>query len=280
MNKHTSVFLVLMLFAAAVLFANDADFPVAAGMTLTGLSGLVVVPDAQIGHGGGSLGLNLGYSLILAGGPVFDHLPRFLLTISKKFELAGLLHIGEDGLKNGVVSTKFQVLEKEGTMLALGGDIELPNSDMAQGENAKIYLSATFRSRVFNLPAASTMTFGWNLLYKGDFSSQLIYGMGLSIGLLPKARHNFLLWVTDYSNFSYSVHGALVDAADKGALNTGLRFNPTKDGDFNLIIDIMATDLLDTSRGVSFSIWGGFLLGKEADKSDANAEKLESLRYE
>ncbi len=277
MGKRASVFLVLMLFIVIVLFAKDADPPsVATGMTMNGLSGLIVVPDAQIGHGGSLLGLNFGYSLILAGGPTFDHLPKFSLTAAKKFELAGLLHVGENGLKNGVVSTKFQVLEKEGTFLALGGDIELPNSNMAQGGNAKIYLAVTFKSHIFNLPAASTVAFGWNLLHKGDFSSQLIYGMGLSIGLLPNARHNFLMWIADYSNFSYAIHGALVDAIDRGALNTGFRFNPTKDSGFNLIIDIMATDLLDTSRGVSFSISGGFALKKKANKSGADAEKMVS----
>ena len=82
--------------------------------------------------------------------------------------------------------------------------------------------------------------------------------MGFSLSLLPDTLRNFLYWVTDFSNFSYAMHGARVSAEIRGAFNTGLRIHPINDGPFNLVIDLIGTDLLDQGRGLSATLSGGW----------------------
>ena len=141
--------------------------------------------------------------------------------------------------------------------MALGGDFELTNIRLYKGNSAKIYVVTTYSGDFFNMPAVTTATVGWQLLNSGDLSSQFVYGMGFSMGLFPKVLRDYVFWITDFSNFSYAVHGPRVDATSRGAFNTGLRIHPVKEGQFNLVIDFFGTDLLDESRGMSATVSGG-----------------------
>lgn len=260
---------ILMLWGLAAVSAQETSNGAVTGMTLSGSTGLWIVPDAQIGWDRAEIGLNLGYGIVWTGGSSLEHLPRFAFNMFRRVEISGLLQIGTRDVESGIIGTKVQIFNKEGASLALGGDFEIANSKLYTGDNAKIYASATYSGDFFDMPTRTSLTLGWQLLNAGEFSSQLLYGMGFSIGLFPEVLKNYLLWVTDFSNFSYSSHGAAVDADDRGALNTGLRFHPIKSGGFNLVIDIIGTDLLDTSRGISAAISGGFAL-----KSDTSRKKL------
>ncbi len=234
------------------------------GMTLNGSTGLFIVPDAQIGWDRADIGLNSGYGFVWSGD--LDHLPRFSINLFRKIEVFGLLHLDSKEVKNGVLGAKFQFFEEQGASLAMGGDFEITNTSLYTGYNSKIYASVTYSGDFFNMPATTTLAFGWQFLSLGAFSSQLIYGMGFTIGLFPNILHNYLVWVTDFSNFSYAVHGSEVDAGVRGALNTGLRIHPVKKGIFNLVIDIIGTDLLDPTRGLTVSLSAG--IGLKASKTN------------
>ncbi len=225
------------------------------GMTLNGSTGLFVVPDAQIGWDRTDIGLNSGYGFVWTGN--LDHLPRFSINLFRKIEVSGLLHFNSSGVKNGVLGAKFQFFEKQGASLAMGGDFEITDTSHYTGHNSKVYTSVTYSGDFFSMPATTSLAFGWQFLSLGKFSSQLIYGMGFTIGLFPNILHNYLMWVTDFSNFSYAVHGSELNAGVRGALNTGLRIHPVKKGAFNLVIDIIGTDLLDTTRGLTVSLSAG-----------------------
>ncbi len=257
MKKIIMAAVLIAVLASAGVFAQNVTAGAVNGMTLNGSTGLIVVPDAHVGWEKAKFGVDLGYGFVWAGGQNFDHLPRFAVSLFEKFEISGLMQLNNGDLQNFVIGAKFQLTKSGGTALALGGDFEFYNPVQSRN-SAKIYLAATYGGNFFGMPAVTSATVGWQLLERGNFSSQFIYGMGFSLSLFPSTFENFVYWVTDFANFSYTVSGAMINASSRGAFNTGIRIHPIKDGRFNLVIDILGTDLLDDGeRGMSASISGG-----------------------
>jgi hypothetical protein len=226
-------------------------------MTLNGATGLIVVPDGHVAWEESKFGVDVGYGFVWGGGNRFDHLPRAVVSLFNIWEVSVLFHIGDDYFKNLVLGSKVKIFNKGGTAMAIGGDFEF-SGEHYTGNSSKIYLATTYGGRFFNMPAVTTATIGWQLLESGRFSSQFIYGMGFSLGLFGDNLNNILYWVTDFANFSYAVQGSIVNSGYRGAFNTGLRIRPFQKGRFNMIIDIMGTDLLDDGgRGLNLSVSGG-----------------------
>ena len=226
------------------------------GMTFNGSTGLIVVPDARIAWENANFGVDIGYGFVWTGGQAFDHLPRFAVSIAKRAEIHGLFQFNNSDLRNFVLGGKFQLSRSGGSALALGADLEMANQAAGTQISSKIYLAATYAGNFFDAPSVTTATIGWQMFENGNFSSQFIYGMGFSMSLLPKTFQNHVFWITDFANFSYTVWASQIDL-DRGAFNTGVRIRPIKEGRFNLVIDILGTDLLDPDRGLGVNISGG-----------------------
>ena len=258
MKRFIIAALLIAVLALGGVSAESVRAGAVNGMTFNGSTGLIIVPDAHIGWENSNFGVDVGYGFIWTGGQNFDNLPRFAISLFKKFEVTGLVQFNNNEIQNFVIGGKFQLTKKGGTALALGGDFELFNP--YQGNNSgKIYFAATYGGNFFGLPAVTTATIGWQMFEHGSISSQFIYGMGFSLSLFPNTFKNIVYWVTDFANFSYTVSGAHVYAGSRGAFNTGFRIHPIKSGRFNLVIDILGTDLLDDGeRGLSASVSGGF----------------------
>lgn len=259
MNKRLILLMVLAVTMIGGIYAQTTRAGAVNDMTLNGSTGLILVPDAHIGWENANLGVDIGYGFVYRGGDRFDNLPRFSVSFLKKFEVSGLFQI-QDGLNNFVLGAKWQLFKKGSTALALGGDFEFLNSKFKppNGDSSKVYFAATYGGNFFSLPAVTTATVGWQFLNNGDFSSQFIYGMGFSLSLFPKTFNEIVYWVTDFSNFSYTVVASEVNTNYRGAFNTGVRIHPIKSGRFNLVIDVVGIDLLDDgNRGLMASISGG-----------------------
>ncbi len=259
MKKSAFCLLVVLLLAAAGLSAQTTAGSTN-GMTLNGATGLIIVPDARIGWENAKIGVDVGYGFVWTGGQTFDHLPRFDVSLGKIAEIHGLFQFHENAnndLRNVVLGAKFQIHKSGGSALALGGDVEMANvATDVMDVSSKIYLAATYSGNFFNIPAVTTATIGWQMFNRGDFSSQFIYGMGFSMSLFPDAFKNHVFWITDFSNFSYVVSDSYINLG-RGAFNTGVRIRPLSKGSFNLIIDVLGVDLLDTSRGMAVNVSGG-----------------------
>ena len=261
MKRFIIAVLLIAILALGGVSAQSVKAAAINDMTLNGSTGLIIVPDAHIGWENSKFGLDVGYGFVWTGGQNFDHLPRFAISLFQKFELTGLIQVNHDKIQNFVFGGKFQLTRKGRTALALGGDFEWfdPFTPSSGHNSSKIYFAATYGGNFFGLPAVTTATIGWQMFEYGSFSSQFIYGMGFSLSLFPNAFKDFVYWVTDFANFSYTVAGAHIYASGRGAFNTGIRIHPIKSGRFNMVIDILGTDLLDDGeRGLSASISGGF----------------------
>jgi hypothetical protein len=262
MKKRFLAMLLIVLLVTGGLSAQNTTAGSVNGMTLNGATGLIIVPDARIGWESTKFGLDLGYGFVWGGQNQFDHLPRFAVSLFQRAEIYGLLEIGTNntGLKNFVIGAKFQLLKDGGAAMALGGDFEFLNDNYSNaGNSSKIYLAMTYGGKFFKMPAVTTATIGWQFLETGNFSSQFVYGMGFSLSLFPGTFKDVVYWITDFSNFSYVVVGSEINAASRGAFNTGIRIHPFKDGKFNMVIDVVGADLLDDGqRALALSISGGF----------------------
>lgn len=266
MKKTALLTVVIIMVISTGLWAQSTTAGAANGMTLNGATGLILVPDANIGWENAKVGVDAGYAFVWTGGQDFDHLPRFAVSIAGKVELYGLFHFSENSsnpdsdFANMVFGTKLQLYKKGGSALALGGDVELANNAPSGGDDyasGKFYLAATYSGRFFNVPAVTSATVGWQIFEADNFSTQFIYGMGFSMSLFPEAFNNHVFWITDFANFSYAIYSSNINL-NRGAFNTGIRIRPFKAGRFNMVIDIVGTDLLDDGqRGLSLSASGG-----------------------
>ena len=257
----------LALIVLSSLGAQSTSSGSANGMTFNGATGLIIVPDARIGWGNSKFGLDIGYGFVWTGDQDMDHLPRFSMSIAQVVEIHGLFHFGNDShadFKNMVLGAKFKLVEKGGSALALGGDIEFDNRAPDGGNDqvsSKIYLAATYGGKFFNAPAVTTATIGWQMFEAGNFAFQFVYGMGFSMSLFPQTFDNHVFWITDFGNFSYAVYRPNINAGNRGAFNTGIRIRPFKKGRFKMVIDLLGTDLLDAGqRGLGLNISGGMAL--------------------
>ena len=265
MQKRMIVLLLVAVVASAAVFAQATSAGAVNGMTFNGSTGLIVVPDARVGWENSKVGVDVGYGFIFTGDEEIDHIPRFAVTLFKKFEVSGAMQMGKYGgeteMVNFILGGKFQLYKKSGAALALGGDIEFANEDVVgpDSNSAKLFLAATYGGNFFNMPAVTTATFGWQLFETGELSSQFLYGMGFSMGLFPSVFKDYVFWITDFSNFSYVVSGSRINALERGSFNTGIRIHPVKSGRFNLLIDVVGTDLLDDeNRGIGATVSGGY----------------------
>ena len=255
--KYRYFIVLIGVLAVGGLWAQESQ-PQAA-FTLNGASGVIIVPDAGVVWERANIGLDMGYGLVWSGHRRLDHLPRFALGFARRAEISGLLHaVDRDGIKNAVIGAKVQLFREGGAALAFGGDFEIANFSIYSANSSKIYLALTYGGSFFKTPAVTTATLGWQFLHSGVFGSQFVYGMGFAMSLFPEVFKGYVFWITDFSNFSYTVYAPKVSAVARGAFNTGLRIHPIKDGRFKLVVDFVGTDLLDHTRGLSFTVSGGF----------------------
>ncbi|MDR1863372.1 MAG: hypothetical protein LBQ67_05560, partial [Treponema sp.] len=73
----------------------------------------------------------------------------------------------------------------------------------------------------------------------------------------PKIFQNYIHWVTDFSNFSYSIEPIGAYSAYRGVLNSGIRIDlasiPTL-SKFKFVIDAIVTDAFDADRAFSLGL--------------------------
>ncbi|MDR2900476.1 MAG: hypothetical protein LBV20_03005 [Treponema sp.] len=247
--------IVLFMFMLVLLPAVTAQS--LKGMGFNGATGLYNVPTGRIGwEKSANLGMDLGYDGIIHSG--MANIPKFNLSIIKLFEISAALDIqspdySNDSWMDGLLGMKFQ-LPIETTAIAIGGNLQFFDPGKNRSIAGQIYASITYPGTFFSMPAETTMMIG-TTFRDGVNNTSVDFGMGFDLILLPTVFQNFIHWVTDFSNFSYSDSPWGVDAAQRGSLNTGLRIDLSMIqglGNFKFVVDIIAADILDSDRSFAF----------------------------
>ena len=264
MKHFRFICIVLFLVLAGIpgLFAQ-ATFT---GMSFNGSTGLFSIPTGRISwEDSSSLGLDLGYHTIIRDGHA-THIPKAALSIFRWVELSGALDIQPEnyfGYKDandflGGIKIRLPITR---TALSIGGSYHAMNfgNERRDYDVKQIYAAVTYTGSFFDMPAETTVVFGKSFIDNRS-DSNIDFGMGFDLVLLPNIFEGFVRWVTDFSNFSYSNEAFGADAHYRGVVNTGIRIDLSQLpplNDFKAVIDIVMTDAFDSGR--SFS--AGFVFG-------------------
>ena len=248
-----------IMFFAFVLCIGGLEAQTLKGMSFNGSTGLYSIPTGRIGWERTSdLGLDLGYHALIGDGYV-SHIPKVSLSIFKWVELSAAFDLQPEVYQNdgndfiGGIKIQFPLTK---TALALGGNFQslnLGNSAPQRYNAGQIYLAVSYAGVFFEMPAETTLVLGKT--FREDHSdSNIDFGMGFDLVLLPKVFEHYIHWIVDFANFSYSVEPWNVDAWNRAVFNTGIRIDLTvipAFKKFKFVVDVLVTDVLDNNRAFS-----------------------------
>jgi hypothetical protein len=229
------------------------------GMSLNGSTGLVSIPTARVSWDASYLGLDLGYHTIIKKD--IAHIPAIGISFLKMVEISGAFDIQPGSNESGfILGGKIQ-FPIENTALALGGNFQLLNmwNSSLDRMAGQIYLAVTYSGHFFNWPAETTVVLGKTFI-KNHPDTNIDFGMGFDMILFPSVLKNYVHWIMDFANFSYSAEPTSADHRVRGVLNTGFRIDLSAVPVFskiNFVVDVLMTDAFDSNR--AFSI--GLVLG-------------------
>ncbi|MCL2093218.1 MAG: hypothetical protein FWH12_03395 [Treponema sp.] len=256
-------FICIFCFAGlAGLLAQPVGVNSLKGMSLNGATGLFSIPTARVGWEQSSdFALDLGYHATFYRNQN-AHIPKVSLSLFRWVEVHAAFDFQPLGGPNNNRGTDFIggakiQLPLTNTAIALGGNFQALHLERASDDRrynaGQVYGAVTYRGLFFNLPAETTVVIGKT--FREDYSnSDIDFGMGFDLLLLPDVLDGFIHWITDYANFSYSHKPFRADAWTRGVLNTGLRIDLSIIPVFHrnkFVIDLLMTDALDSTRAFS-----------------------------
>lgn len=246
---------ILVFFALTVLPFTNAT----AGwrsMTMSGQTGLINLPSARVSWEKRFFGLDLGYHYASEGS---HHLPKVTATMFNRWELGGVFDSYDPDNSDVMMHTKFRFYPWTGAIrsaLALGGKYQTFNDGNNNG--GQLYLAMTYPGRFLGMPAETSMLFGYSF---GDLNpdSNVDFGMGFDLFLLPSVFKGYIHWIADFTNHPNLPIGPM--RTDRGIFNTGLRITPINSSrGMTLAIDVLLLDGLDTNRSFGIGLDFGIAL--------------------
>jgi len=248
---------VIVLFLAILLCAGMGSITAQSlkGMSLNGSTGLISIPTGQIGwERTANLAIDLGYHAVMDNDTA--HIPKASLSLFKLAEVSFAYdtQFGDDN-EDIILGGKIQ-LPTTGTFVAIGVNFQM----LKQGGNdesvTQIYLAATYPGNFFGMPSMTTVVVGKSF---GDPipKSDIDFGMGFDLLLFPKVFQNYIHWITDFANFSYSAQAVGANAGQRGTFNTGIRIDLGSIPAFKkykFVIDAILTDAMDDNRAFALGV--------------------------
>jgi hypothetical protein len=250
-------------------------------MSLNGATGLYTVPSGRTGWEKTSdLGLDFGYHTIIGkrrsayygdDGYGLNHIIKVNASLFKWVELTGTFDIqpkyADPFPQNNDMLIGFKVqLPTSETAVAIGGNYQALNlaNDAYDYSAFQLYVAVTYAGTFFNMPAETTVAIGKTFgigsrydQYVSNDATDLDFGMGFDLILFPKVFKNFVHWIVDYSNFSYSTDAWGSIASHRGTLNTGLRIDfaaiPAL-SKYKFIVDVLLADAFDDERALALGL--------------------------
>lgn len=246
MNRKTLILFLAVLVSFSLILSAQSSVK---GNAINGGTGIVVSPTARIGWEYSDFGIDFGYSFLHNNGQV-NHIPAVNFSFLKKAEIGFAVDLDNNNNSDYwdlLFHGKIQFIRDGGSSVAMG-----LNGDFANmGNNSEVhltpYLVVSYGGSFFEWPAVTSMMFGWHMLESGETTSNFAFSMGFELALVPKIFKNYVFWISDFSNYSYSSTSDI--AENRGVFNTGIRIDPVKEGKFKFVLDLVGTDLLDSSRG-------------------------------
>jgi len=247
--------ILIALLLVSVLALTSVSSQSLKGMSFNGATGLIAIPTGQIGwERTANIGFDLGYHAIIDEETA--HLPKASVSLFKMAEISFVYdtQFGDDN-EDIVLGGKLQ-LPTTGTFVAIGVNFQMLKQGGNDDNVTQIYLAATYPGNFFGMPSMTTVVVGKSF---GDPipKSDIDFGMGFDLLLFPKIFQNYIHWVTDFANFSYSAQAVGANAAQRGTFNTGIRIDLGSIPAFKkykFVIDAILTDAMDDSRAFALGV--------------------------
>jgi hypothetical protein len=251
--KTKKILIVFLLVTGLALTALSAQS--LKGMSFNGATGLIAIPSGQIGwERTANIGFDVGYHAIIDEETA--HLPKASVSLFKLAEISFVYdtQFGKDN-EDIVLGGKLQ-LPTRGTFVAIGVNFQMLKQGGNNDNVTQIYLAATYPGNFFGMPSMTTVVVGKSF---GDPipKSDIDFGMGFDLLLFPKIFQNYIHWVTDFANFSYSAQAVGANAAQRGTFNTGIRIDLGSIPAFRkykFVIDAILTDAMDDNRAFALGV--------------------------
>jgi hypothetical protein len=264
MKKSSRFFLFLcaVLFAAPALSAQtESGRSSLRGMALNGATGLYTVPSGRIGwERNTDIGLDVGTSYNFFSE---NWIAKAGISLYNWVEITGAVDFqprtDDKNNTDGFIGVKLQ-FPTEKTAVAAGGSVQFLNNYDAYATAGQVYAAVTYGGEFFTWPAETSLTIGYTFR---DYENSVVdkdnidFGMGFELLLLPDVFGNFVHWIVDFSNFSYSDQPLGENAWYRGCLNTGIRVDIAAIPALNkikLIFDVMMLDILDNDRTIALGL--------------------------
>jgi hypothetical protein len=257
--------------AAVILFAAlspglDAQTKSLKGMNLNGATGLYSIPTGRIGwERSADIGIDFGYHTIFDD--KINHIPALGISLFKWVELSLAFDvqpdIGDNNEDDLLLGFKVQ-LPTTSTAVAVGGNFQAINMGDDTDETAlQLYVAVTYPATFFGMPSETSLVVGKTFI--ADHSdSNIDFGMGFDLILLPDIFQNYIHWITDFANFQYSLDSWKSNAYSRGVINTGIRVDIAAApalSKYKFVVDVMITDCFDDDeRALSLGLSAGIPL--------------------
>jgi len=249
------VFLI-SLFLVTPLFSQSFR-----GLSLGGTTGLITTPTGRIAwENSADLGLDLGYHFSTdrefgENESIFNA----ALTIFKTFETGVTLDLQQGTNETDVIIFgKYQMYNSGDSGMAIGGNFQIPDlGSVSPSKYSQIYLASTYSGSFMDVPAATTLVFGKTFNIDAGWDNRIDFSMGFDLSLFPGVFHGYLHWISEFSNYSYSMDSVITNASVRGAFNTGIRAELMPGSRYKLVLDATLMDVFDTGIN-SFALGGSF----------------------
>ncbi len=240
--------------------------------TFGGATGAWVVPSAFVNYEAGTVGLDGGYKFLYSndskGG--MSHILYAELGFLKQAEVGFAVDIDHRVTADFMANLKWQFSElfskKGNSAMALGGNfqaVDLYTNNSSYAYFGQLYFVMSYQGNFFSLPARTSLLLGYT--FSENMSDNIDAGIAFELNFFPQVFKNYVYLICDFANFSYLAKGYStgLNAEHRAVFNTGLRFSLLNGGKYDrymLGLDIVGTDLLDSSRGVAVAINAGGLI--------------------
>ena len=232
------------------------------GLSLGGTTGLITTPTGRIGWEQSSdFGLDIGYHFSTDRGfGENESIINAAVSIARKFEAGVTLDLQQgDDETDFILFGKFQIYNSGNSGMAVGCNFQAIDffSETREGKYSQIYFVSTYSGSFMEIPAATSILFGKTFNIDEGLNNRMDFSMGFDLTLFPDVFHGFIHWISEFSNYSYSVDSQITNAAARGAFNTGLRMDILANSEKKFVIDAVLMDVFDDGID-SFSIGGTF----------------------
>ena len=259
MNKKLVLVLIISLMSAFLvtpLFSQSLR-----GLSLGGTTGLITTPTGRIAwENSADLGLDLGYHFSTDRGfGENESIFNAVLTMFRTFEAGATMDIQQGSNETDlIIFGKYQMYNSGESGMAIGGNFQnLDLGSVSSPQYGQIYLASTYAGNFMDVPAATTLVFGKTFDIDAGWDNRIDFSMGFNLSLFPSAFHGYLHWISEFSNYSYSVDSVITNASVRGAFNTGLRVELLPNSRYKLVLDATLMDVFDTGIN-SFALGGSF----------------------